>query len=112
MNIGYYAHHHGSGHCQKAGQARWLAQSGTDTGKGTPLTVMTSAKYAQKWLHDKPNINLIHLADEDPTSDDVYANQPDPTKPNFVHYNPVGNPDIQTRSCQILTAVQNAKLDV
>ncbi len=113
MNIGYYAHHHGSGHCQKAGRlATWLAQLGTDTGKGTPLTVMTSAKYAQKWLHDKPNINLIHLADEDPTSDDVYANQPDPTKPNFVHYNPVGNPDIQTRSCQILTAVQNAKLDV
>ena len=83
MNIGYYAHHHGSGHCQKAGRvATWLAQLGTDTGKGTPLTVMTSAKYAQKWLHDKPNINLIHLADEDPTSDDVYANQW--TQPNQI----------------------------
>lgn len=85
--IGYYAHHHGSGH---ANYAHLMAKE-----FGEELTIFTSAEYPFQ-----EGTIVVNLAQEDPHPEQWPKASAAP--PPYLHYSPVGNKDILRRSQQLL----------
>lgn len=116
MRIGYYAHHHGSGHCRQADKlAAWLKRLGHDSGieNDNLLTVFTSASEgAYSFRHIAPS-QVVRLAPEDECSDDILPGRAGAYwQPACLHYSPVGSTDIQSRSLTILEQIAARKIQL
>lgn len=88
--LGYYAHHHGSGH---ANYAQILSKA-----FAYESVVFTSSNFQ---FDEK--INLEKLASEDPDGTGIDQKYIPP--PAYLHYSPVGQKSIQLRSAQILNRI-------
>ena len=109
MRIGYYAHHHGSGHCRQADKlaallpVEWRQQ----------LTVFTSLAPNAYTFTTITDTQIVRLNPEDERTDDVLAGRAGQYwQPDCLHYSPIGNADIQTRSWQILNTIQQRQIDL
>ncbi|WP_201555905.1 hypothetical protein [Psychrobacter sp. 72-O-c] len=109
MRIGYYAHHHGSGHCRQADKIAALLPLKLRQ----QLTVFTSlAADAYRFITITEE-QIVRLSAEDERADDVLPGRAGQYwQPNSLHYSPVGNSDIQTRSWQILDGVKQRQIDL
>lgn len=109
MRIGYYAHHHGSGHCRQADKlAALLPQSLRHN-----LIVFTSLSSNDYHFTTVAEEQIIRLSPEDERDDEVLPGRAGQYwQPECLHYSPVGNSDIQTRSLQILNAIQERGIDL
>lgn len=109
MRIGYYAHHHGSGHCRQADKLAALLPDNLQQ----QLTVFTSLATDAYHFTTLTEAQIVRLRPEDESSDDVLAGRAGQYwQPASLHYSPVGNSDIQTRSWQILDAIEQRKIDL
>ena len=109
IRIGYYAHHHGSGHCRQADKLAALLPNDARA----QLTVFTSldADSYRFTAIDEQQIVRLHAEDERP--DDILAGRAgEYWQPASLHYSPVGNSDIQKRSHQILDTIFQRKIDL
>lgn len=91
--IGYYVHHHGSGHAQRAGQLARLLQS--------PLHILTSAVH--RFAGDDSTDRLIALPDDLDGQGRPAAHEP----PAHLHYAPLGLSGLRQRMAAI--AAWNAR---
>lgn len=109
MRIGYYAHHHGSGHCRQADKlAALLPISLRDN--FIVFTSLATDAYTFKTINDN---QIIRLRPEDEREDDVLPGRAGSYwQPTSLHYSPVGNRDIQNRSLQLLNAIQEYNVDL
>ena len=109
MRIGYYAHHHGSGHCRQADKLAALLPSELQQG----LTVFTSLAADDYHFTTVTEKQVVRLSAEDERPDDVLAGRAGQYwQPASLHYSPVGNTDIQTRSWQILDGIKQHQIDL
>lgn len=109
MNIGYYAHHHGSGHCRQADKLASLLP----LDKRSHITVFTSVTSDSYCFKSIPESQVIRLSAEDELSTDVLPGRAgDYWQPSCLHYSPVGNSDIQDRSHQLLTTIYQRKIEL
>lgn len=109
MHIGYYAHHHGSGHCRQADKLAALLPSD----KRDHITVFTSTSADDYGFKAIPESQVVRLSAEDELSTDVLPGRAgDYWQPSCLHYSPVGNSDIQTRSHQLLTTIYQRKIEL
>ena len=109
MRIGYYAHHHGSGHCRQADKLAALLPVECQA----QLTVFTSLSSDAYTFTTIAEAQIIRLNAEDERIEDVLAGRAGQYwQPDCLHYSPVGNHDIQTRSWQILHTVQQRQIDL
>lgn len=109
MNIGYYAHHHGSGHCRQADKLASLLPSD----ERSHITLFTSVATESYRFKAIPESQIIRLSAEDELSTDVLPGRAgEHWQPSCLHYSPVGNSDIQTRSHQLLTTIQQHKIEL
>lgn len=112
MNIGYYAHHHGTGHCRQADKlaAHWqnVHPSAAET-----LTVFTSLPAEDyKFSHINAK-NIIRLPDEHETATDVLPGRAGIYwQPECLHYSPIGNHNIQRRSNILLSELQARHIEL
>ena len=90
--IGYYAHHVGSGHLQRA--AAVAAQLGSE------MTVLSSAE-------SRVSVNQLRLA-----RDDVPPPEGDVTAGGSLHWAPLGHNGLRERSCQIVHWAQERDCSV
>lgn len=103
MNIGYYAHHHGSGHCRQADKLAGLLPNSHRQN----LVVFTSLSAQDLPFSNIDESKVVRLAAEDELDDDVIAGRAGAYfMPDSLHYSPVGNPDIQDRSWQLLEGIR------
>ena len=109
MRIGYYAHHHGSGHCRQADKlAALLPDDARDQ-----LTVFTSLEIDTYRFDAIEEQHVVRLHAEDERTDDVLSGRAgEYWKPACLHYSPVGNIDIQKRSQQIIEAIYQRHIDL
>lgn len=109
MRIGYYAHHHGSGHCRQVDKLAALLST-KDRKQLTIFTSLTPEAYAFTSIDEQ---QIVRLRAEDERPDDVLRGRSSAHwQPASLHYSPVGNIDIQKRSRQILEAIFQRKIDV
>lgn len=109
MRIGYYAHHHGSGHCRQIDKLAALLPDETKT-QLTVFTSLSSDAYAFTAIDEK---QIVRLPPEDERKDDVLKGRAGQYwQPDCLHYSPIGNSDIQKRSHQILEAIDQRKIDL
>lgn len=85
--LGYYAHQHGSGHCNYAETFSGIFQK--------EMAIFTSYEY-----NFSGTSKCIKLADENPDGSSFQQNQIEP--PRYLHYSPVGQNSIKERSLQLL----------
>lgn len=88
--LSYYAHHHGSGHCNYA----QIFSKAFDY----ESVIFTSSNF-----QFNPNVKIEKLASEDP--DGTGTDQKFIPPPAYLHYSPVGQKTIQHRSAQILNRI-------
>ena len=109
MRIGYYAHHHGSGHCRQIDKLAALLP----IQKRQQLTVFTSLApeaYAFSTIDEQ---QIVRLYPEDEHIDDVLKGRAGKYwQPASLHYSPIGNADIQKRSHQILNTIVQRDIDL
>ncbi|OXL19185.1 hypothetical protein [Psychrobacter sp. DAB_AL32B] len=109
MRLGYYAHHHGSGHCRQIDKLAALLP--VDAKR--QLIVFTSLSlddYAFSCLDEQ---QIIRLQAEDECADDVLKGRAgEHWQPASLHYSPVGNSNIQKRSHQILDTIYQHHIDL
>ena len=109
MRIGYYAHHHGSGHCRQADKLAALLPSAWLQS----LTVFTSLDTDAYTFKTITEAQIVRLSPEDERLDDVLPGRAGQYwQPECLHYSPVGNPDIQTRSWQLLDGMRQRNIDL
>jgi hypothetical protein len=109
MRIGYYAHHHGSGHCRQADKLAALLPAELRA----QLTVFTSLQAEAYTFTAIPEAQIIRLSPEDECTGDVLrARAGKHWQPDSLHYSPVGNRDIQARSHQILQTIYQRNIDI
>lgn len=109
MRIGYYAHHHGSGHCRQADKLAALLPNDARA----QLTVFTSLDVASYRFTAIDEQQIVRLNAEDERPDDILAGRAgEYWQPASLHYSPVGNSDIQKRSHQILDTIFQRKIDL
>ena len=109
MRIGYYAHHHGSGHCRQADKLAALLPND----ERAQLTVFTSLDIASYRFTAINEQQIVRLNAEDERPDDILAGRAGVYwQPASLHYSPVGNGDIQKRSHQILDTIFQRKIDL
>ncbi|WP_350559611.1 hypothetical protein [Psychrobacter sp. CAL346-MNA-CIBAN-0220] len=109
MRIGYYAHHHGSGHCRQADKLAALLSLEIRQ----QLTVFTSLPTDAYTFTTINEEQIVRLNAEDERPDDVLAGRAGQYwQPSSLHYSPVGNTDIQTRSWQILDGIKQRQIDL
>lgn len=109
MRIGYYAHHHGSGHCRQADKLAALLPEELRQ-NFVVFTSLSSDDYHFAAVDEK---QIIRLSSEDEQEDDVIPGRAgEYWQPASLHYSPVGNRDIQNRSLQILSAIQEHDIDL
>ncbi|MFP3456964.1 hypothetical protein R0J89_11920 [Psychrobacter sp. SIMBA_152] len=109
MRIGYYAHHHGSGHCRQADKLAALLPNDARA----QLTVFTSLDINSYRFTAIDEQQIVRLNAEDERPDDILAGRAgEYWQPASLHYSPVGNGDIQKRSHQILDTIFHCKIDL
>ena len=109
MRIGYYAHHHGSGHCRQADKLAALLPNDARA----QLTVFTSLDIDSYRFTAIDEQKIVRLNAEDERPDDILAGRAGQYwQPASLHYSPVGNSDIQKRSHQILDTIFRRKIDL
>ncbi|ERL55115.1 hypothetical protein [Psychrobacter aquaticus] len=109
MRIGYYAHHHGSGHCRQIDKLAGLLPL-ENRQQLTVFTSLTSEGYTFTAINEQ---QIIRLHAEDERADDVLKGRAgEHWQPASLHYSPVGNADIQKRSHQILDTIYQRKIDL
>ena len=109
MRIGYYAHHHGSGHCRQADKLAALLPESVRA----QFTVFTSVLAADYTFCAIDEAQVIRLAPEDEHEDDVLKGRAGQYwQPESLHYSPVGNRDIQARSYQLISAMQARQIEL
>ena len=109
MRIGYYAHHHGSGHCRQADKLAALLPNDARA----QLTVFTSLDINSYRFTAIDEQQIVRLNAEDERPDDILAGRAgEYWQPASLHYSPVGNGDIQKRSHQILDTIFQCKIDL
>ncbi|MGP5551006.1 hypothetical protein ACTXNE_10010 [Psychrobacter namhaensis] len=109
MRIGYYAHHHGSGHCRQVDKLATLLST-KDRKQLTVFTSLPSEAYTFACIEEQQIIRL-HAEDERP--DEVLRGRSgEHWQPASLHYSPVGNIDIQKRSRQMLETIFQRKIDM
>ncbi|MGM8884873.1 hypothetical protein ACS8FD_02905 [Psychrobacter sp. 1U2] len=109
MRIGYYAHHHGSGHCRQADKLAALLPASLRKN----FIVFTSLASDAYTFTTVAASQIIRLSPEDEREDDVLLGRAGQHwQPASLHYSPVGNRDIQTRSWQILNGIQEHDIDL
>ncbi|WP_296244314.1 MULTISPECIES: hypothetical protein [unclassified Psychrobacter] len=109
MRLGYYAHHHGSGHCRQIDKLATLLP--TEVRKQlTVFTSLTPDTYTFTSIDEK---QIVRLYAEDERADDVLVGRAgEYWQPASLHYSPVGNSDIQKRSHQILDTIYQRGVDL
>lgn len=109
MRIGYYAHHHGSGHCRQIDKLATLLPIEARQ----QLTVFTSLAPEAYTFASINEQQIVRLYAEDERPDDVLKGRAgEHWQPASLHYSPVGNADIQKRSHQILSTIVQRKIDL
>jgi len=109
MRIGYYAHHHGSGHCRQADKLAALLPDDVRE----QLIVFTSLEADTYRFTSINEQQIMRLYPEDERRDDVLTGRAgEYWKPAGLHYSPVGNIDIQRRSHQILDTIHQYDIDL
>ncbi|MGP4789344.1 hypothetical protein ACTXGJ_09485 [Psychrobacter sp. 1Y11] len=109
MRIGYYAHHHGSGHCRQADKLAALLPASSRKN----FIVFTSLALDAYTFNTVAKSQIVRLNPEGEREDDVLLGRAGQHwQPASLHYSPVGNSDIQTRSWQILNAIQEHDIDL
>ncbi|MCG3858988.1 hypothetical protein [Psychrobacter sp. Ps2] len=109
MRIGYYSHHHGSGHCRQADKLAALLPNNARA----QLTVFTSLDIDSYRFTAIGEQQIVRLNAEDERPDDILAGRAgEYWQPASLHYSPVGNGDIQKRSHQILDTIFRRKIDL
>lgn len=109
MRIGYYAHHHGSGHCRQADKLAALLPP-TLRSQMTVFTSLPADSYHFSTITDE---QIVRLSAEDQLPEDVLPGRAgEYWQPNSLHYSPVGNKDIQTRSWQLLDGIRQRQIDL
>lgn len=109
MRLGYYAHHHGSGHCRQIDKLAALLP--TEARK--QLTVFTSLTPDAYMFTSINEQQIVRLPAEDERTDDALAGRAGENwQPASLHYSPVGNSDIQKRSHKILDTIYQRRIDL
>lgn len=109
MRLGYYAHHHGSGHCRQIDKLATLLP----TEARQQLTVFTSVTSDAYTFAAIDEAQIVRLPAEDERADDVLAGRAGQYwQPASLHYSPVGNSDIQQRSHKILDTIHQRHIDL
>lgn len=109
MRIGYYAHHHGSGHCRQADKLAALLPLELRQ----QMTVFTSLAIDDYRFTTLSDTQIIRLSAEDQLPDEVLAGRAGVYwQPSSLHYSPVGNSNIQNRSWQLLDTIKQRHIDV
>ena len=109
MRLGYYAHHHGSGHCRQIDKLAALLP----TEARQQLTVFTSVTSDAYMFAAIDEAQVVRLPAEDERADDVLAGRAGQYwQPASLHYAPVGNSDIQQRSHKILDTIYQRRIDL
>jgi len=109
MRLGYYAHHHGSGHCRQIDKLAALLP----TEARQQLTVFTSVTSEAYRFAAIDEAQVVRLPAEDERADDVLAGREGQNwQPASLHYSPVGNSDIQQRSHKILDTIYQRHIDL
>jgi len=109
MRLGYYAHHHGSGHCRQIDKLAALLP----TEARQQLTVFTSLTSDTYTFAAIDEAQVVRLPAEDERADDVLAGRAGQNwQPASLHYSPVGNSDIQQRSHKILDTIYQRHIDL
>lgn len=109
MRLGYYAHHHGSGHCRQIDKLATLLP----TEARQQLTVFTSLTSDTYTFAAIDEAQIVRLPAEDERADDVLAGRAGQYwQPASLHYSPVGNSDIQQRSHKILDTIHQRHIDL
>ncbi|WP_296194634.1 MULTISPECIES: hypothetical protein [unclassified Psychrobacter] len=109
MRLGYYAHHHGSGHCRQIDKLAALLP----TEARQQLTVFTSVTSDAYTFAAIDEAQIVRLPAEDERADDVLAGRAGQYwQPASLHYSPVGNSDIQQRSHKILDTIYQRRIDL
>jgi len=109
MRLGYYAHHHGSGHCRQIDKLAALLP----TEARQQLTVFTSVTSDAYMFAAIDEAQVVRLPAEDERADDVLAGREGQNwQPASLHYSPVGNSDIQQRSHKILDTIYQRHIDL
>jgi len=107
MRLGYYAHHHGSGHCRQIDKLAALLP----TEARQQLTVFTSVTSEAYTFAAIDEAQVVRLPAEDERADDVLAGRAGQYwQPASLHYSPVGNSDIQQRSHKILDTIYQRRI--
>ncbi len=118
MNIGYYAHSHGTGHCRQADKLAALLESikssvDIDIAGKTDnlLTLFTSMQPQAYHFEHIDAANVVRLPDEHPHSEDVLPGRAGQYwQPECLHYSPVGSHTIQRRSQLLLSEVAQRQI--
>lgn len=109
MRLGYYAHHHGSGHCRQIDKLAALLP--VDAKR--QLIVFTSLSRDDYNFTAVDETQIVRLQAEDECADDVLKGRAgEHWQPDSLHYSPVGNSNIQKRSHQILDTIYQCKIDL
>ena len=109
MRLGYYAHHHGSGHCRQIDKLAALLP--VDAKR--QLIVFTSLSRDDYDFTAVDETQIVRLQVEDECADDVLKGRAgEHWQPASLHYSPVGNSNIQKRSHQILDTIYQCKIDL
>ncbi len=109
MRLGYYAHHHGSGHCRQIDKLAALLPAEARQ-QLTVFTSLTSDTYTFAAIDEA---QVVRLPAEDERADDVLAGRAGQYwQPASLHYSPVGNSDIQQRSHKILDTIHQRHIDL
>lgn len=109
MRLGYYAHHHGSGHCRQIDKLAALLP----TEARQQLTVFTSVTSDAYTFAAIDEAQIVRLPAENERVDDVLAGRAGQYwQPASLHYSPVGNSDIQQRSHKILNTIYQRHIDL
>ena len=109
MRIGYYAHHHGSGHCRQADKLAALLPPALRP----QMTVFTSLPNDGYHFSTITDEQIVRLSAEDQLPEDVLPGRAgEYWQPSSLHYSPVGNRHVQTRSWQLLDEIRQRQIDL
>ncbi len=109
MRIGYYAHHHGSGHCRQADKLAALLPPTLRS----QMTVFTSLPVDSYHFSTITDEQIVRLSAEDQLPEDVLPGRAgEYWQPSSLHYSPVGNRHVQTRSWQLLDGIKERQIDL
>ncbi|MDO5769401.1 MAG: hypothetical protein Q4P13_07845 [Psychrobacter sp.] len=112
MRLGYYAHHHGSGHCRQADKLAGLL-SAQGFNPNELLTVFTSTPKEDYSFSHLQDSQVIRLPDEHEDPSDLLPGRAGSYwQPASMHYSPVGNSTIQLRSLMLIEQIAKRRIEL